>query len=74
MIVYDIAVPYEDNWTFFQTLRKLPESQQRRFIVTTVNKRAMEDRVGPTEAIEIVGGRSQDLDPTLDAIKKALGS
>ena len=73
VVIYDIALPYEDNWTFFQTLRKLPECTNRRFVVTTVNRRAMEARVGKTSVIEIVGGRAQDFEPTIDAVNKAVG-
>jgi DNA-binding response OmpR family regulator len=73
VVVYDITVPYEDNWTFFQTLRKLPEAQPREFVITTVNKRELDRRVGPTKAIEIVGGHAQDFEPTLDAVNKAAG-
>src|SRR5919108_385699 len=69
VVIYDIAVPYESSWTFFQTLRKLPEAAQRKFVITTVNKRAMEERVGKTDVIEIVGGRAQDFEPTIDAVK-----
>jgi CheY-like chemotaxis protein len=72
VIVYDITVPYETSWTFFQTLRKLPECQGRKFVVTTVNKRVMEERVGKTDVVEIVGGRAQDFEPTIEAIQKAL--
>jgi CheY-like chemotaxis protein len=72
VVIYDIAVPYETSWTFFQTLRKLPECQNRKFIVTTVNKRVMEERVGKTDVIEIVGGRAQDFEPTLEAVKEAV--
>ena len=72
VVIYDIAVPYESSWTFFQTLRKLPAAEETTFIVTTVNKRVMEERVGKTDVIEIVGGRAQDFEPTIDAVKKAL--
>ena len=70
-VIYDVAVPYEDNWTFLQTLRKLPESD-RPFIITTVNKRVMEQRVGPTDALEIVGGRADDFEAIVDALTKRL--
>jgi hypothetical protein len=70
VVVYDIAVPYEDNWTFFQTLKKLPETRNRRFVVTTVNKRALDQRVGQTDAVEIRGGRADDLDPVVEAVQK----
>jgi hypothetical protein len=67
-VIYDIAIPYDDNWTFFQTLRKLPESQRRQFIVTTVNKRVMDQLVGPTDVIELQGGHADDFDPVIDAV------
>jgi hypothetical protein len=72
VVVYDISVPYEDNWTFLQTLLALPESQARAFVVTTVNKRVLDRRIGPTEAIEIQGGRADDLDPVIEAVQKKL--
>jgi len=70
VIVYDISVPYEENWASFQTICKLPEARSRHWVVTTVNKRVLEERVGPTGAIEIQGGRADDLDPVLDAVQK----
>jgi CheY-like chemotaxis protein len=69
-IIYDISVPYEDNWTFFQTLLKLPAALDRQFIVTTVNKQVLDKRVGRTEAIEIQGGRVDDLEPVIEAVQK----
>lgn len=72
VVIYDISVPYEDNWTFFQTLLTLPESQARTFVVTTVNKRVLDRRIGPSEAIEIQGGRADDLDPVIEAVQKKL--
>jgi hypothetical protein len=37
------------------------------------NRRAMEDRVGKTDVVEIVGGRAQDFEPTIEAVKKVVG-
>jgi hypothetical protein len=71
--IYDISVPYEDNWTFFQMLRKLPEAQNRAFIVTTVNKRVLDRRIGPTDTIEIPGGRADDLAEGHEAVEKVVG-
>lgn len=70
VILYDITVPYEDSWTFLQTLRQLPEAHDRDFVVTTVNKRVLDQRVGPNEAIEIQGGHADDLDPVIEAVEK----
>ena len=70
IVVYDIAVPYEDQWTLFQTLRQLPAAKGRQFVITTVNKKVMEQRVGQTDVIEIQGGHADDLDPVIDAVKR----
>ena len=72
VVVYDIAVPYEEGWTFFQTLRELPEAQSQLFVVTTVNKRVLDQRIGPNEAIEIQGGHADDLDPVIEAVQQVL--
>lgn len=72
VVVYDIAIPYDDNWTFFSMLRRLPESVNRRFLVTTVNKRVMEQKVGTTDAIELIGGHADDFDPLVEALRTML--
>jgi CheY-like chemotaxis protein len=72
VIIYDIAIPYEDNWTFLHTLRELPECAKRRFIVTTVNKRVLDERVGRTDAVELVGGHADDFEPLVDAVAAAV--
>jgi CheY-like chemotaxis protein len=74
VVIYDIAIPYEDNWTFLQTLRQLPEAEKRRFILTTVNKRVLDQRIGPKDVIELQGGRADDLDPLLERVKKETAS
>jgi len=43
-------------------------ARHQRFIVTTVNKRVLEQRVGKTDAIELVGGHADDFDPLLDVL------
>lgn len=72
VVVYDISVPYEDNWTFLQTLRELPEARDQAFVITTVNKRVFERRVGQKDVIEIEGGRADDLDPVVEAIQRQI--
>jgi CheY-like chemotaxis protein len=72
LVIYDLALPYDDNWTFLNMLRQLPQAQ-RPFVVTTVNKRALDARVGSTDAIEIQGGHADDVAPTMDAVRKTLG-
>ena len=71
VIVWDIAIPYEENWSFFNQVRAEPENRNRRFVLTTTNKRALEDLVGPTPAFEIVG-KPFDLDQFVNAVRRAL--
>ena len=37
VIVYDIAVPYEQNWKLFQHFRESPACRGVHFVVTTTN-------------------------------------
>src|SRR6476661_6979911 len=54
-IVWDVAIPYEENWAFLQSVRSSAVVQGRPFVVTTTNQRALESLVGTTEAFEIIG-------------------
>jgi response regulator RpfG family c-di-GMP phosphodiesterase len=71
-VIYDLAIPYEDNWTFLQTLLKLPETNEPIFVITTVNKRVLEERVGKTDAIEIKGGHADDFELIIETLAKRL--
>jgi DNA-binding NarL/FixJ family response regulator len=55
VVIWDIAIPYEENWAFFQDVTGAEVSQGRHFILTTTNKPVLERLVGPTGAMEIVG-------------------
>jgi hypothetical protein len=71
-VVYDIALPYVENWAFFceQVLAPhfLPED---RFVLTTTNKSVLEVLVGPTRTIELVG-RPFDLDAIVAVVGRAV--
>ena len=73
-VVYDIALPYVENWQFFQEQvlapHFLPESC---FVVTTTNRSVLEVLVGPTSACELIG-RPFDLESILVAVKQAIAS
>ena len=72
VVIYDIAIPYDDNWTFFSTLQRLPECSNRQFVITTVNKRVMEQKVGPTDAVELIGGHADDFEPLVEVLRRSL--
>jgi CheY-like chemotaxis protein len=73
VVVYDISIPYDNNWTFLKLLLDSGHMRDRGVVVTTTNKRRLEELVGPTDAIEIVG-KPYDLNVIVGAVKKALGA
>src|SRR5262249_21433700 len=74
VIVYDIAIPYEQNWRLFEHFRDSPASQGVPFVITTTNV-AHVDKVaaGGHRVYEIVG-KPYDLDVIIRAVKEALRS
>jgi CheY-like chemotaxis protein len=71
VVVIDISMPYADNWNFVRLLRDTTSMRDRALVLTTTNKRALEEMVGPTDTIEIVG-KPYEPDMILDAVRKAV--
>ena len=71
VVIYDIAIPYEENWRFFTRVEDSAAGQLTRFVLTTTNKRALEDIVGPTPTLEIIG-KPYDLDQLVAAVQRAI--
>ena len=73
VIVYDISIPYEENWRFLQLLMSSEAMNGRKVVLTTTNKRVLERLVGhDTGAHEIVG-KPYDLQAIVNAVQKAAG-
>jgi DNA-binding NtrC family response regulator len=72
VFVWDIALPYDENWRFVQMMMGHEMMRDRRFVLTTTNKRALESLVGPTDTIEIVG-KPYDLQQIVAAVERAAG-
>jgi DNA-binding NtrC family response regulator len=71
-VIYDIPPPYDQNWKFLQLLRTTDAMLDRVVVLTTTHKGHLEELVGPTDAIEIVG-KPYDLDQIIGAVRRALG-
>jgi DNA-binding NtrC family response regulator len=69
-VIYDIALPYEENWRFFRSIEESDAGQQTRFVLTCINKRALERLVGATPALELLG-KPYDLDQIVAAVRRA---
>jgi CheY-like chemotaxis protein len=57
VVVYDVALPYDANWRFFQNVRRSPAAEGVRFVLTTTNAARVIEAAGPEAAgiLEIVG-------------------
>jgi len=71
VVIWDIALPYAENYAFFQTVLERPELNGRGLVLTTTNERALTELVGPTGAIEIIG-KPFDLHQITDAVTAAM--
>jgi DNA-binding response OmpR family regulator len=71
-LVYDVALPYQENWSFCIN-HVLPASglTARHMVVTSTNTGVLERLVGPTGAIEIIG-KPYDLDAIVRATWRAV--
>lgn len=72
VIIYDITIPYEENWRFLQLLMTSDAMQGRRFVLTTTNKRALEGMVGEKTEVQEIVGKPYDLEQIVEAVRKAL--
>jgi CheY-like chemotaxis protein len=73
VIVFDVSFPYEGNWQRFREFQELGDECRIPTVLTTTNKRALSECMGPTDALEIVG-KPYDLDQLLTAVRRALAS
>ena len=72
VLLWDIALPYAENWAFFQTVCTSPAGQGRTYLLTTTNQAALEELVGPTPVHEVLG-KPFDIEALIAAVGQALG-
>ncbi len=72
VLIYDISLPYDRNWTFLKLVLDTEAMRGRQVVLTTTNKARLEELVGPTATLEIVG-KPYDLDLIVGAVEAALG-
>ena len=70
-VVIDISLPYAENWNVVHLLRDTESMRDRALVLTTTNKRALDELVGPTETIEIVG-KPYEMGVVLEAVRKSI--
>jgi DNA-binding response OmpR family regulator len=71
VVVYDIAIPYEQNWRLFQHIRASPACEGVHFVLTTTNVRQVEKVAGSEHTLHEIVGKPYDLDEIVRAVKDA---
>lgn len=71
VIVYDIAIPYEQNWKLFQHFRSRPATNDVQFVVTTTNTQQLERIAGRDQQMIEIVGKPYDLDNVVQAVREA---
>ena len=71
VVIFDVSLPYEENWQHFEAFKKLLDGRKVPVILTTTNKRALTEVIGTTDAVEIVG-KPFDLDQLASAVRTAI--
>jgi len=69
VVVYEVGTPYASSWDLLDVIRFDPSLKAQRFVITTPNKKKLEDAVGETSALELAG--PTDLPRILKAVEAA---
>jgi len=70
--VYDLPRPYEANWNFLRLLRETAFLNRLGWVLTTLDKAALEAAVGPASVVQIVLGKPYGLDEVVAAVRQSL--
>src|SRR6476469_7306393 len=69
LVIFDLSPPYDENWSFFKTMRDAKTMQGRGVVLTTTNKNRLDEVLGEdSHALEVVG-RAKDLQEIDTAIR-----
>ena len=72
VVIYDVALPYEENWRFLRLLQSSDALKKLQWIITTTHKRHLQELVGDCGEVYEIVGKPYDMQQILDAVKKAL--
>ena len=67
VILWDVAIPYDENWEYLQEVRQLRAAAGRHFVLTSFNVEALQEFIGETPILEIIG-KPLDLEQLTAAI------
>jgi CheY-like chemotaxis protein len=72
VIVFDVALPYEENWTFLRLLQSSESLKGVGWVITTTHSARLRELVGEVGEVFEVVGKPYDLHQIVGAVKAAL--
>jgi CheY-like chemotaxis protein len=72
VIIYDVAIPYEENWRFLRLLQSSEALKDAKWVITTTHRKRLEELVGECGEVYEVVGKPYDLIQITNAVKNAL--
>jgi len=72
VIVYDLPRPFERHWNFLRLLQQTDARKKRTWILTTIDKKALDAAVGASGVIEVVFGEPYSVGYVVEAVHHAL--
>jgi DNA-binding response OmpR family regulator len=71
-IIWDIAIPYETQWRFFQHMKRRQICGRCQFVLTTTNAEQVRKIAGRDELLYEIVGKTTDLRELVQAVKEAV--
>ena len=72
MVVYDIAPPYKQNWTFLKLVLDSESARRRKFVLTTANEKLLREVVGEDMQVYEIAEKPDNLESILNAVRRTL--
>jgi len=61
VVIFDLSPPYDENWHFFKTMRDADVMRGRGSVLTTTNKKRLDEVLGTDSRALEIAGQSEDL-------------
>ena len=74
VIIYDVALPYEENWRFLRLLQSFDALKPLKWVITTTHKPHLQELVGECGEVYEIVGKPYDVQQIMNAVKSALAS